>query len=125
MEGITILSSTLQKVGGFTFTTVGVSLITLGIIGIILVYIIYEDYSLPMMIGTIIFGLILICGLIKCKEVKYSYHTYTITIENNVKMNEFMNRYQIVEREGKVYKVIPWNELPDGRPELEEYLITK
>lgn len=37
-------------------------------------------------------------------EDKYETH-YQVTVDNSVSMNEFQNKYEIIEVEGKIYTV--------------------
>ena len=47
--------------------------------------------------------LFIICGCL-IPEDKYETH-YQVTVDNSVSMNEFQNKYEIIEVEGKIYTV--------------------
>ena len=47
--------------------------------------------------------LFIVCGCL-IPEDKYETH-YKITVDNSVSMNEFQNKYEIIEVEGKIYTV--------------------
>ena len=47
--------------------------------------------------------LFIVCGYL-IPEDKYETH-YQVTVDNSVSMNEFQNKYEIIEVEGKIYTV--------------------
>lgn len=47
--------------------------------------------------------LFIVCGCL-IPEDKYETH-YQVTVDNSVNMNEFQNKYEIIEVEGKIYTV--------------------
>ena len=47
--------------------------------------------------------LAIVCGCL-IPEDKYETH-YQVTVDNSVSMNEFQNKYEIIEVEGKIYTV--------------------
>lgn len=47
--------------------------------------------------------LAIVCGCL-IPEDKYETH-YQVTVDNSVSMNEFQNKYEIIEVEGKVYTI--------------------
>ena len=48
--------------------------------------------------------LFIVCGCL-IPEDKYETH-YQVTVDNSVSMNEFQNKYEIIEVEGKIYTVM-------------------
>lgn len=48
-------------------------------------------------------ALSIICGCLIPKK-EYEIH-YQVTVDNSVSMNEFQNKYEIIEVEGKIYTV--------------------
>lgn len=65
-----------------------------------------KEYGLGAAIGLFIgmlagFLFSIVVGIV---EIEY-YPTYKVTISDEVSMNEFMNRYEILEQEGKIYTV--------------------
>lgn len=56
-------------------------------------------------ITIIIFGLI-IASIVSCKGKPIAYETqYKVTIDDSVKINEFNEKYEIVDQDGKIYIV--------------------
>lgn len=47
--------------------------------------------------------LAIVCGCL-IPENKYETH-YQVTVDNSVSMNEFQNKYEIIEVEGKIYTI--------------------
>ena len=47
--------------------------------------------------------LTIVCGCL-IPEDKYETH-YQVTVDNSVSMNEFQNKYEIIEVEGKIYTI--------------------
>ena len=47
--------------------------------------------------------LFIVCGYL-IPEDKYETH-YQVTVDNSVSMNEFQNKYEIIEVEGKIYTI--------------------
>ena len=47
--------------------------------------------------------LFIVCGCL-IPEDKYETH-YQVTVDNSVSMNEFQNKYEIIEVEGKIYTI--------------------
>ena len=65
-----------------------------------------REYGIGALVGLFVglfvgFLAALVVGII---EIEY-YPTYKITISDEVNMNEFTNRYEILEQEGKIYTV--------------------
>ncbi len=48
-------------------------------------------------------ALFIVCGCL-IPEDEYETH-YQVTVDNSVSMNEFQNKYEIIEVEGKIYTV--------------------
>lgn len=65
-----------------------------------------NEYGLGALIGLLI-GMImgfLSSVIIGAVEIKY-YPTYKVTISDEVSMNEFMGKYEILNQDGKIYTV--------------------
>lgn len=106
MTGVEILAAgeraTDFELNGFTF----ILIFTLCIIWGIASGFKDKEYGLGVLIGGII-GIVagLLAGiLVGVTEIEY-YPTYKVTISDEVSMNEFTNRYEILEQEGKIYTV--------------------
>lgn len=111
MNGVEILAT--EKVvseTAFNWTGFWISVITLGILFII--FAILEIYSgdigmavFTIMMGTVVtlvFGTLM--GGIESKPVAYKTR-YKVTISDEVKMNEFYERYKVIDQESKIYTV--------------------
>ena len=55
-------------------------------------------------VGFVLFIISFFGGSIKNKN-NIDYIEYKVTIEDSVSMNEFLNKYEILEQEGKIYTV--------------------
>lgn len=40
-----------------------------------------------------------------CRKTDIDYIEYKVTVDDSVSMNEFLNKYEILEKEGKIYTV--------------------
>ena len=70
-----------------------------------------KEYGLGAIIGLFVgvaagFIAAVVIGIV---EIEY-YPTYKVTISDEVSMNEFMSRYEILEQEGKIYTVVERNQ---------------
>ena len=45
-------------------------------------------------------------GMISFDEVTGHYTEYKVTVSDEVSMNEFLERYEIIDQEGKIYTVV-------------------
>ena len=103
IDGITILSeSTYWQSDSKLFPT------------FIVIAIIFTILSISMALNGRLFNSILfviimiisvICAEISLQKTKYKVTEYKIIISDNVKFNEFNDRYIIVEQEGKIYTI--------------------
>lgn len=105
-KGVEILNST--EIIGVNNKTESVICLLFLFIGIcIFIYGLYNLFyksKLKYSVYTII-GIIFICllGMFLCKSTgKYEYQ---ITIDDSVSFNEFMNKYEIIDKQGKIYTV--------------------
>ena len=65
-----------------------------------------KEYSLGALMGGM-FGVaagLLVGRLVGITEIEH-YPTYKVTISDEVSMNEFMDKYEILEQDGKIYTV--------------------
>ena len=62
-------------------------------------------------IGAVMAGLIALVPSCNTRPIEYTTQ-YKVTISDEVQMNEFLSRYEIVDQEGKIYTV---RELEDGQ----------
>ena len=103
MNGVEILSATaLTSWYGWTF---GVSLfITVATCLIIL----FSTKEIGLGIGAVIIAFLL-CALffggLGIGEYETGEYEYKVTIDDSVSMNEFLDKYEILDQEGKIYTV--------------------
>ena len=111
MSGVEILA-TEQVVSetAFSWTGFWISVVTFGILFII--FAILEIYSgqIGMAVFTIMMGTVVtlvfgsLMGGIESKPIAYKTR-YKVIVSDEVKMNEFYERYEIIDQEGKIYTV--------------------
>ena len=56
------------------------------------------------MIGIVILSVVAVCSCIDNKG-SINYIEYKATIDDSVSMNEFLDRYEILDQEGKIYTI--------------------
>lgn len=115
MNGVEILSA--QEAVAATVFNWSVFWISIGVflVGMIAlaIYVIYDnghgmDWSI--LIFCIVVGLVMGClvgflfGTLWDEPVEYETH-YKVTIDDTVSMNEFLEQYEIIDQEGKIYTV--------------------
>jgi uncharacterized protein YacL len=114
MSGVEILSQETIYETAFPwwliFIFAGVGLI----IGIIITIIHYIDYSFfdPADLVIIFLGIILgawfgtlVMFISEYKTDTIDHIEYKVTIDDSVSMNEFLDKYEIIDQEGKIYTV--------------------
>lgn len=65
-----------------------------------------KEYGLGAVIGLVI-GMLagFLSGIVVgFAEIEY-YPTYKVTVSNEVSMNEFMNKYEVLSQDGKIYTI--------------------
>jgi hypothetical protein len=108
LEGIEILSKTeIMYTPGITLFLFAISFIALIITGFVTTLSICENNRRNSTIFASLCGLSLIIlfallGFIDKPTGKYE---YKVTIDDSVSMNEFNERYEIIEVEGKIYTI--------------------
>ena len=106
MEGVIILNSYeyltnpssifLYLVWGLVFTTLALILSYL--------FIVDNYFSISTAIFAIVAGTLAV--ILFCSVPEKNYETrYQVTVNDSVAMNEFQNKYEIIEVEGKIYTV--------------------
>ena len=111
LDGITILN-TYEVVTKTAFSWpgfwIGVSIVAVvALIGSIISYDNLEDFLVVFGVSTIICGVLI--GLffgfaVMRKPIEYV-SEYEVTISNEVSMNEFYNRYDVIEQRGDIYVI--------------------
>ena len=112
MSGVEILSIIEEPICQFNGSAFGIGLsiiFTIGFICGICVIVKDDDYStgvISVVLG-IILGLIFgfQCGVIFKTETGEVDTTYKVTISEEVSLNDFMEKYEIIDQEGKIYTV--------------------
>lgn len=114
MEGIEILSVGEEIIrSGFNWTAAAIAFIVLGIIGALVYFAEGGIDKTSAIIITLIIGLVFAfpIGFATSPQVG-SIPTYKVTIEDSVNFNEFNEKYEIIEQDGKIYTVK--ERIPDG-----------
>ena len=110
MSGVEILNQTeiITHQYGCGLRVGLIILVLLTIVGVIVC--IKDDDVLWLKIG-VLSGLFLgfiLGGVIESKtdkDIHTGTYTYQVTISNEVKMTDFLNKYEIIKQEGKIYTV--------------------
>ena len=103
IDGITILSeSTYWRSDSNLFPIFIIIAITFTMLSI---FAALDRYLFHSILFVIIFIISIICTIVSWEKTKYEVTEYKIIISDNVKFNEFNDRYIIVEQEGKIYKI--------------------
>ena len=111
MSGVEILAT--EKVASETIFNWGAFWITFGIIFVILLSLAIgaiRDKCINIGVSFIVVGLIAasvfgaLIGQLGEKPVAYK-NQYKVTISDEVSMNEFSERYEIIDQEGRIYTV--------------------
>ncbi len=103
MTGVEILSTTALT--AWPLWTVIVTFATSAIIAAVVAYLL-GDAIYGMAAGFIVF---LMCAIVFAVggvgEYETGEYTYKVTIDDSVSMNEFLDKYEILDQEGKIYTV--------------------
>ena len=103
MEGITILNSEVLMVPHWGLSVV----IILGLVGIFLSFFMdVLDFDFDVVKMLIISASIALIGAISLFIFKVPYYTsYEVILEDSVSMNEFFDRYEILDQRGQIYVI--------------------
>lgn len=106
MEGVEILATSEGATGFEPNSLAFITVFAFCIIWGIAIGFKEKEYGLGALIGGIIgicAGLVvaLVVGVV---EIEY-YSTYKVTISDNVSLNEFTQKYEILDQDGKIYTV--------------------
>lgn len=103
IDGITILSeSTYWRSDSNLFTTFIIIAITFTVLS---TFAALDKHLFHSILFVIIFIISVICTIVSWNKTKYEVTEYKTIISDNVKFNEFNDRYIIIEQEGKIYKI--------------------
>ena len=107
MNGVEILSENAIY-NGIIPAWMGVVGFILIFVGVIVVACGGADNSLPLiiigMVGVVI-GITLFVLALSPNKNNVNYIEYKVTIDDSVSMNEFLDKYEILDQEGKIYTV--------------------
>lgn len=106
MTGVEILATGKGATSFEPNTPVFLSVLAFCVIGGIIVGSKDKEYGLGAIIGLLI-GMLagfLVGVAVGFVEIEY-YPTYKVTISDEVSMNEFMDKYEILNQDGKIYTV--------------------
>lgn len=106
MTGVEILATGEGATGFEPNSAVFLFVLAFCIIGGIVIGSKDKEYGLGALVGLVI-GLcagLLSAVVVGIVELEY-YPTYKVTISDEVSMNEFMNKYEILNQDGKIYTV--------------------
>ena len=107
MAGIEILSEKIFYRDLFPSWFLALTLLWFAISLVLIIAGAIENKPKIIILGLTVFFISLILGIttsnIKSKEIDYI--EYKVTIDNSVSMNEFLNKYEILAQEGKIYTV--------------------
>ena len=107
MDGITILSEQIFYSNLFPSWFIGLSLIGFAIsLALIVIGTTKDKFKIAILGSTVFlvsFALGIITSNIKSKEIDYI--EYKVTIDDSISMNEFLDKYEILDQEGKIYTV--------------------
>ena len=103
MTGVEILSmSPIMGWESWTFIVAFVATIVIGIIAGILCRDISGGFIFAIMTFVIC---VLIFGVFKVGSYETGKYEYKVVIDDSVSMNEFLDKYEILDQEGKIYTV--------------------
>ena len=105
MDGVIILNSyeTLTNTSGIILVFVWG--LVFAVLTLCLLYLFIKDNpSISTAIFITIAGALAVILFCNIPERKYEIH-YQVTVDDSVSMNEFQNKYEIIEVEGKIYTV--------------------
>jgi hypothetical protein len=102
MEGIHILNQTTIT----TASNLDLAIAIISFIGLVLFFrFLKNSYDILGKIILLFLLLLFCCGSTIKYCTKTSYQQYQVTIDNNVSIKEFYNKYKIVSHEGQIYTI--------------------
>ena len=107
MNGVEILSSETIYNTFLPAWILVISMVALFMLVILTVYWLCENRRFMAMLGIIAsVGCILVATMACCINKNDIHHIeYKVTIDDSVSMNEFLDKYEIIDQEGKIYTV--------------------
>lgn len=108
LNGIHVLNKVIEKdIADWVAIALLLTFLFTLIIGVICVYLEKEEKLLAFVgigiVGVIIMGIIMFIGVFTQEPT--GEYTYQVTIDKNVSMTEFNNKYDIIKQEGEIYYI--------------------
>lgn len=105
MEGITILNEIQKTAAPDWMAVLGLTLCFLGLISIIIYA--KSDTMASAIISIVIFIIMIIYTIYLCiaSSIIYDHIEYQVIIDDSVNFNEFNEKYEIVDTDGKIYTI--------------------
>ena len=107
MNGVEILSQTTMynTILPAWFAVIGIAMVALGTAFIIEGVANYNQIAIIFAVIALLIGILFtVLSLINNKR-DIDYIEYKVTIDDSVSMNEFLDKYEILDQEGKIYTV--------------------
>ncbi len=107
IEGVEILSQEIIYNTTLPEACIAVAISLMIVFLVVALLFLFEDrYIITTIFGVLSVGSLVLGGW-GCTENKDSVHhiEYKVTIDNSVSMTEFMDKYEIIDQEGKIYTV--------------------
>ena len=107
MTGVEILSSETIYNTFFPEWVIVISLCSLFVFAVLTTYWFCEGRALMAVLGIIALVGCIVITTMACTSNKndINHIEYKVTIDDSVSMNEFLDKYEILDREGKIYTV--------------------
>lgn len=106
MTGITILNTITETTWADITGIIFIACMAIGLLASLIALLSVEDYfkATPYIISFSVFCFIvaLIIGIFGPKR---EYTTYQVLIDDNVSMNEFYDKYEIINKQGEIYLI--------------------
>lgn len=105
MEGITILNEIQKTAAPEWIAILGLTLCFLGFISIIIYA--TSQKIVPAIISIVIFIIMIVWAIYFCivNSTTYDHTEYQVIIDDSVNFNEFNEKYEIVNTDGKIYTI--------------------
>lgn len=122
MPGVEILNVIVETGSGFGWSPVGFVLLTLAAIFAMFFIVAYTDNETEMAIftgiATVIFLFASLLFFGTAREINT--YSYEVRVEDSVQMNEFLERYNILDHRDKIYVIQEYDEEATHINRLEE-----
>lgn len=110
MDGVNILNTIVEYTHNDLWCIIGWIAVIIGIISLILLLLSIQEYRITLIvissIALIACFLTVAFSIYKWDTTATPYNTYQVTVDDDVSMNEFNDRYEVLSIDGKIYTVI-------------------